>query len=310
MVSKACSLYSFTSILVVFISLLCNTALVYSRNHKNSSAFDFVKHLQGCHRGENVKGVHNLKSYLQKFGYLTYQNQSDLANNDDFDDQLESAIKTYQLNYHLNSTGSLDPKTVSQMMVPRCGVADIINGTTRMESGKKHKSKSKFHTVSHYTFFPGNPKWPVNKYHLRYGFLPGTPVQAMEPVMKAFDTWQANTHFSFERVEDYRNGDISVGFHRGRHGDGSPFDGPGGTLAHAFAPDDGRFHYDGDERWSVGALEGAFDVQTVAVHEIGHLLGLGHSSVEGAIMFPSIPTGITKGLHIDDVQGIQALYGM
>ncbi|XP_065878854.1 metalloendoproteinase 3-MMP-like [Euphorbia lathyris] len=315
MASQAFSLCSVIAlILLMFISLHCNTALANSKNHKksSSSAFDFLKHLQGCHKGDKVKQVHDLKNYLQHFGYLTYQNKS-LGNDDDFDDELESAIKTYQLNYHLKTTGTLDSETVSQMMVPRCGVADIINNTTRMESGKKrhhHNSTSKFHTVSHYAFFPGNPKWSANKYHLRYGFLPRTRVEAMEAVGRAFRTWEANTHFSFERVEDYTTGDITVGFHSGNHGDGAAFDGNGGVLAHAFAPEDGRFHYDGDEKWSVGARQGSFDLETVAVHEIGHLLGLGHSSVKAAIMYPSIASGLTKGLHSDDIQGIRALYNL
>ncbi|KAJ9135252.1 hypothetical protein P3X46_032460 [Hevea brasiliensis] len=163
------------------------------------------------------------------------------------------------------------------MMMPRCGMPDIINGTTRMISGKEnhHHSSTSFHTVSHYSFFPGNPKWPASKYNLTY-----------------------------------ETADITIGFHSGRHGDGSPFDGRGGILAHAFAPQDGRFHYDADEAWTVGATQGAFDLETVALHEIGHLLGLGHSSVEGAIMFSSIPSGVTKGLHRDDIQGIRALYNV
>ena len=43
-----------------------------------------------------------------------------------------------------------------------------------------------------------------------------------------------------------------------------------------------------DNQWSVGAVLGAMDYETVTLQEIGHLLGLGHSSVQGAIMWPSI----------------------
>ena len=41
---------------------------------------------------------------------------------------------------------------------------------------------------------------------------------------------------------------------------------------------------------------------------IGHLLGLGHSEVEGAIMWPAIHSAVTQGLHRDDINGIKGLY--
>ncbi|KAF2316184.1 hypothetical protein GH714_041525 [Hevea brasiliensis] len=206
-------------------------ALANSNNEK-SSPFDFLKHLQGCHKGDKLKGIHELKTYLEHFGHW-----------------------------------NLDSQTVSKMMMPRCGVPDIINGTTRMTSGKKNQrhSSTSFHTVSHYTFFPGSPKWPPSKYSLTYGFLPQTPSRAMDPVARAFQTWAANTHFRFARVQDYTTADIKIGFYRGNHGDGSSFDGRGGILAHAFAPQDGRFHYDADETWAVGATPGAIDLETVAL---------------------------------------------
>ncbi|PQM32864.1 metalloendoproteinase 3-MMP-like [Prunus yedoensis var. nudiflora] len=195
------------------------------------------------------------------------------------------------------------------MEMPRCGVPDIINGTTSMRSGKKRGGHGSTHTVGHYAFLQGNPKWPANKYHLTYGFLQGTPANAMSAVARAFATWQGNTHFTFSQAQSVESADLKIGFGRGDHGDGAnnAFDGPGKTIAHAFPPSDGRFHYDADETWVLGAVPDGFDLETVALHEIGHLLGLGHSDVEGAVMVSGIRTGFTQSLHADDIQGIKAL---
>ncbi|KAJ9683510.1 hypothetical protein PVL29_019191 [Vitis rotundifolia] len=276
------------------------------------SPFEFIKDLQGCHKGDKVEGINKLKKYLEQFGYLSYSQSTyhTHANDDDFDDLVESAIKTYQTNYHLNATGSLDSETVSEMVKPRCGAADIINGTSWMRSGKKrhHHGHGSLRTVAHYNFFSGSPRWPPSKTYLTYAFLPGTPSWAMSPVSRAYGQWDSATHFTFGWIQDYTSADMTISFHRLDHGDGYPFDGPGGILAHAFAPTNGRFHYDADETWSIGAVPNQMDLETVALHEIGHLLGLQHSSVQNAIMFPTISSGVTKGLHDDDIQGIRALY--
>ena len=50
------------------------------------------------------------------------------------------------------------------------------------------------------------------------------------------------------------------------------------------------------------------DLFAVALHEIGHNLGLDHSNVENSIMFPNYSTG-SNGLQKDDIDGIQSLYG-
>jgi hypothetical protein len=283
--------------------------LSHSKNSSTSSPFDFLKQLQGCHKGVNLTGVHQLKQYLTRFGYLNYPKNYSHCDDDDFDDFLEEAVRTYQLNYHLKSTGTLDTQTVSKMMSSRCGVPDIVNGTNRMQGGNK-KHPHKIHTVSHYTFFPGSPRWPSTRTSLTVAFAPETHPDAIPPISRAFVRWDRATHFSFSRTQDYLNADIKVAFTSGDHGDGSPFDGRGGTLAHAFSPTNGRFHYDADELWSIGPVAGAYDLETVALHEIGHLLGLGHSSVENAIMYPQISSGTTKGLHSDDLAGIRDLYNV
>ena len=47
----------------------------------------------------------------------------------------------------------------------------------------------------------------------------------------------------------------------------------------------------------------------VALHEIGHIFGLMHSSIDGSIMWPLLQNGLHT-LNDDDIYGIQALYGV
>ncbi|KAK6233557.1 hypothetical protein QUC31_005963 [Theobroma cacao] len=168
-----------------------------------------------------------------------------------------------------------------------------------MRSGKKK--------APHFSFFPGNLRW-LN-FQLTYAFLPGTRDDAINPVGGAFQKWAANTQFTFWRIDNYTDADVTISFERGDHNDGHPFEGPPyGDLAHATAPTGGIFHYNGESQWSESVTPDSFHLETVALHEIGHLLGLEHTSDENGIMFPGVGPGISKDLDRDAIEGIKALY--
>ncbi len=100
----------------------------------------------------------------------------------------------------------------------------------------------------------------------------------------------------------------------GDHGDGYPFDGAGGILAHAFFPCApkyaGEIHFDDGETWTTSERIGwsqPLDLFTVAAHEAGHAIGLAHSSDESSLMAPTY-TGSHRYLTWDDIAGVQSLY--
>lgn len=280
----------------------------------NNSVWDSFNNFVGCRKGQSSDGLSNLKKYFRRFGYL---NASEADSSDVFDSRLESAVKAYQLNFNLDPTGELDAPTLRHIVLPRCGCPDFVGGVSSMNADAVGGAAS-IHAVAHYSFFPNRPRWPPSKRNLTYAFLPenGLSAAVRAAFERAFARWAEVTPLTFRETAAYGRADIRVGFFTRDHGDGEEFDGVLGTLAHAFSPTNGRLHLDGEESWVVdgepmnGSTRFAVDLESVAVHEIGHVLGLGHSSVEEAIMYPTISSGQRKvRLANDDVMGVQELYG-
>uniref|UniRef100_A0A8C5L219 Matrix metallopeptidase 12 n=1 Tax=Jaculus jaculus TaxID=51337 RepID=A0A8C5L219_JACJA len=192
----------------------------------------------------------------------------------------------------LEVTGKLDTPTLEMMHTPRCGVPDVhhLRAVPRRSIWKRH-----------------NLTYRINNY---------TPDMKRADVdyiiQKAFQVWSDVTPLKFRKV-NVGEADIMIRFAYGDHGDYSSFDGRDGILAHAFEPGPGiggDAHFDEAETWSKSSQ--GKNLFLVAVHELGHSLGLGHSSNRKAIMFPNYGYIDPKKFHLstDDIRGIQSLYGV
>ena len=73
----------------------------------------------------------------------------------------------------------------------------------------------------------------------------------------------------------------------------------------------GDVHFDDAEQFTINIPTGR-NLLWVAVHEIGHSIGLEHSNVRSAIMYPWYRGNGGKDfdLDADDKLGIQNIYGM
>jgi hypothetical protein len=72
-------------------------------------------------------------------------------------------------------------------------------------------------------------------------------------VIGAFAAWSSVTRLTFSEVAPDGAPDLRLRWVTGDHGDDSPYDGFGGTYAHASYPQEGRIHFDDDEPWTATA---------------------------------------------------------
>ncbi len=129
-------------------------------------------------------------------------------------------------------------------------------------------------------------------------------------IARAFSEWANVVQVTFT-PSDNPNADQTIGilFATGAHGDGYPFLGTS-VLAHTFYPFPvdpepiaGDMHFNDAETWQIGS---GVDLFSVALHETGHALGLGHSDVPGDVMYPYYRMHTV--LMPNDIAAVQELY--
>ena len=138
-----------------------------------------------------------------------------------------------------------------------------------------------------------------------------TPAQMQSSITKAFALWtKAVPALVFNPLLDSQNrlrpsgGDISIGV-----GDlGAPNPTTGNVTLGFTRPDGLAITFNNNNGVSfVPALPGGNSLLGVAAHEIGHAIGILHSTTPGTLMFPF--SSVTETLANLDIAAVRALYG-
>ena len=150
-----------------------------------------------------------------------------------------------------------------------------------------------------------NLTWQIERYPH------DVPISIIEREVKmAFNAWSDVSALRFNHEPDAVNTDIRIEFGE------LPILVSSTAIAVAWFPTSrnrGKQRYKRYIDWNIKE-ERNFNLYDVALHEIGHTLGLPHSHVERSIMFPVTNSPgyngmYSRGLDETDIINIQALYG-
>lgn len=242
--------------------------------------------------GEEVRAVND---YLTKYGYFPNEELAHSypwwrpliteppAQADVFDEHTAEGVRQLQARTALPVTGIVDAATRDLLKAPRCGVPE---GRAELDTADK--------------FAQWNSKW--SKTALTWKFTNSTNSAYRAAAAASFASWAAQTTLTFREETTTATADIQLTF--------GAIDGVSNILAQTASPSGGGdMTIDNAETWSTAnpTPAGAVDMQAVLTHEIGHALGLQHSSVGSATMLPNYFFNM-RSLELDDKIGISSLY--
>ncbi|PIK50624.1 putative 72 kDa type IV collagenase [Apostichopus japonicus] len=207
--------------------------------------------------------------YLKRYGYLHVDPSKVSGPRPD----VSSALRDFQAFMGLPADGTYNDETMNVIYQPRCGVIDPVGSDQS------------------FTLLGG--RW--NKTDLTYriqGSVPGfRQRQIASVVQEAFDMFTPYVPMTFTPVSKRDPADIQIMFQS--HEDDPDMDGRGKTVGWAYPPladsrDTGKIYIDSEEDYTIEGPEGT-PMLAVVAHEIGHVLGMGHTSNHASIMQPCVP---------------------